>query len=84
MINDILRQHQIENFSKDSTMQNHISNGDRGDTLVNSMDDQSSLPPLTTEYDKHLEELNEQLNYHQKQMGEMKLQLETVIKENER
>ncbi|XP_045058195.2 sodium channel and clathrin linker 1 isoform X5 [Desmodus rotundus] len=42
------------------------------------------LAPLITEYDKHLEELNGQLKYYQKQMGEMKLQLENVIKENER
>ncbi|KAK1343200.1 hypothetical protein QTO34_015977 [Cnephaeus nilssonii] len=40
--------------------------------------------PLITEYDKHLEELNGQLKYYQKQVGEMKLQLESVIKENER
>ncbi|XP_045432374.1 sodium channel and clathrin linker 1 isoform X3 [Pipistrellus kuhlii] len=40
--------------------------------------------PLITEYDKHLEELNGQLKHYQKQVGEMKLQLESVIKENER
>uniref|UniRef100_G3SMT4 Sodium channel and clathrin linker 1 n=2 Tax=Loxodonta africana TaxID=9785 RepID=G3SMT4_LOXAF len=54
------------------------------DILGNSVVDQSFLAPLITEYDKHLEELNEQLKYYQKQMGEMKLQLENVIKENER
>ncbi|XP_012498738.1 PREDICTED: sodium channel and clathrin linker 1 [Propithecus coquereli] len=42
------------------------------------------VAPLITEYEKHLEALNGQLKYYQKQMGEMKLQLENVIKENER
>uniref|UniRef100_A0A8C0L368 Sodium channel and clathrin linker 1 n=1 Tax=Canis lupus dingo TaxID=286419 RepID=A0A8C0L368_CANLU len=42
------------------------------------------LAPLIIEYDKHLEELNGQLKYYKKQMGEMKLQFENVIKENER
>ncbi|XP_032754344.1 sodium channel and clathrin linker 1 isoform X4 [Rattus rattus] len=61
-----------------------MSKGGRGDTLVNSVNDQSALPPLIAEYEKHLEELNRQLTYYQKHMGEMKLQLETVITENER
>ncbi|XP_060234252.1 sodium channel and clathrin linker 1 isoform X1 [Meriones unguiculatus] len=82
-LNDILRQDQIEHIFKDPTMQNSVSKGGRGDTLVNSVDDQSSFP-LIAEYEKHLEELNRQLTYYQKHMGEMKLQLETVITENER
>ncbi|XP_052586573.1 sodium channel and clathrin linker 1 isoform X5 [Peromyscus californicus insignis] len=61
-----------------------MSKGGRGDVLVNSIDDQSSLPPLIAEYEKHLEELSRQLTYYQKHMGEMKLHLETVITENER
>nr|XP_034357246.1 sodium channel and clathrin linker 1 isoform X3 [Arvicanthis niloticus] len=61
-----------------------MSRGGRGDTLVNSVNEQSPLPPLIAEYEKHLEELNRQLTYCQKHMGEMKLQLETVITENER
>ncbi|XP_039735579.1 sodium channel and clathrin linker 1 isoform X4 [Pteropus medius] len=57
---------------------------DGDDILGDSVIDQSFLAPLITEYDKHLEDLNGQLKYYQKQMGEMKLQLENVIKENER
>lgn len=83
-LNDILRQHQIEHIFRDPAMQNSMSKGGRGDTLVNSVNDQSALPPLIAEYEKHLEELNRQLTYYQKHMGEMKLQLETVITENER
>lgn len=83
-LNDILRQHQIEHIFRDPAMQNSMSKGGRGDTVVNSVNDQSALPPLIAEYEKHLEELNRQLTYYQKHMGEMKLQLETVITENER
>ncbi|XP_021082553.1 sodium channel and clathrin linker 1 isoform X2 [Mesocricetus auratus] len=80
-LNDILRQHQIEHIFEDPAMQNSVSKGGRGDVLVNSK--QSSLP-LIVEYEKHLEELTRQVTYYQKHMGEMKLQLETVITENER
>ncbi|XP_013370726.1 PREDICTED: sodium channel and clathrin linker 1 isoform X2 [Chinchilla lanigera] len=73
----------MENFSKYSSIEKTVLKGDEDDTLVNSKVDQSLLA-LTAEYDKHLAELGEQLKYYQKQMGEMKLQLENVIKENER
>lgn len=74
----------MENFFKYSTVQKGVFKGDGDDTLENSAADQSFLVPLITEYDKHLEELNGQLKYYQKQMGEMKLQFENVTKENER
>ncbi|NXC04751.1 SCLT1 protein, partial [Orthonyx spaldingii] len=42
------------------------------------------LSTLITEYDKHVEEMKEQLQLYQAQMSEMKLKLEEVTKENER
>ncbi|XP_048668015.1 sodium channel and clathrin linker 1 isoform X3 [Marmota marmota marmota] len=72
--------HQMEKFSKHSSIQKTFIKGDGDDVSVN----QSFLAPLITEYDKQLEELNGQLKYYQQQMGEMKLQLENVIEENER
>ncbi|XP_004389338.1 sodium channel and clathrin linker 1 [Trichechus manatus latirostris] len=83
-LNAVLRRYQMENFSKYSSIQEAVFKEDGDDMLGSSVVDQSFLAPLITEYDKHLEELNEQLKYYQKQMGEMKLQLENVIKENER
>ncbi|XP_031321933.2 sodium channel and clathrin linker 1 isoform X2 [Camelus dromedarius] len=74
----------MENFFKYSSVQKAVFKRDGDDTLENSVVDQSFLAPLITEYDKRLEELNGQLKYYQKQTGEMKLQLENVIKENER
>ncbi|KAM5159834.1 sodium channel and clathrin linker 1 isoform 1-T1 [Callospermophilus lateralis] len=76
--------HQMEKFSIHSSIQKTFAKGDGDDVSVNSVVDQSFLAPLITEYDKQLEELNGQLKYYQQQMGEMKLQLENVIKENER
>ncbi|XP_027514828.1 sodium channel and clathrin linker 1 isoform X4 [Corapipo altera] len=43
-----------------------------------------SLSALVTEYDKHLDEMKEQLQLYQVQMSEMRLKLEEVTKENER
>ncbi|XP_020742271.2 sodium channel and clathrin linker 1 isoform X1 [Odocoileus virginianus] len=83
-LNEMLRRCQMENFLKYSTVQKGVFKGDGDDTLENSAADQSFLVPLITEHDKHLEELNGQLKYYQKQMGEMKLQFENVVKENER
>ncbi|GAB5570506.1 sodium channel and clathrin linker 1 isoform X1 [Prionailurus iriomotensis] len=83
-LNEVLRRYQMEDFSKYSLVQKAIFKGGGDDTLENTLVDQSFLAPLIIEYDKHLEELNGQLKYYQKQMGEMKLQLENVIKENER
>ncbi|XP_045654943.1 sodium channel and clathrin linker 1 isoform X4 [Ursus americanus] len=81
---EVLRRYQMENFSKYSSVQKAGFKGDGDDTLENTIVDQSFLAPLIIEYDKHLEELTGQLKYYQKQMGEMKLQLENVVKENER
>uniref|UniRef100_A0A8C7AP22 Sodium channel and clathrin linker 1 n=1 Tax=Neovison vison TaxID=452646 RepID=A0A8C7AP22_NEOVI len=83
-LNEVLRRYQMENFSKCSSVQKAVLKGDGDDTLENTIVDQSFLAPLIIEYDKHLEELHRQLKYYQKHMGEMKLQLENVIKENER
>ncbi|XP_043342329.1 sodium channel and clathrin linker 1 isoform X3 [Cervus canadensis] len=83
-LNEMLRWYQTENILKYSTIQKGVFKGDGDDTLENSAGDQSFLVPLITENDKHLEELNGQLKYYQKQMGEMKLQFENVVKENER
>ncbi|XP_025870073.2 sodium channel and clathrin linker 1 isoform X3 [Vulpes vulpes] len=83
-LNEVLRRYQMEDFSKYSLVQEAVFKGDGDDTLENTVVDRSFLAPLIIEYDKHLEELNGQLKYYKKQMGEMKLQFENVIKENER
>ncbi|XP_068961464.1 sodium channel and clathrin linker 1 isoform X4 [Petaurus breviceps papuanus] len=83
-LSTVLRQHQMENLSKYSPEQKAVLQGYGDDTLEATMADRSFLAPLIVEYDKHLEEVNGQLKYYQIQVGEMKLQLENVTKENER
>ncbi|XP_043369448.1 sodium channel and clathrin linker 1 isoform X4 [Dermochelys coriacea] len=81
-LNAALRQHQAENLLRTTSVQKNVLRGD--DTLKPWLTDQSLLSPLISEYDKHLEEMSEQLQYYQAQMGEMRLKLEQVTKENER
>ncbi|XP_075277085.1 sodium channel and clathrin linker 1 isoform X1 [Opisthocomus hoazin] len=55
-----------------------------GDGVSGSRMMDQSLSTLITEYDKHLEEMREQLQLYQTQMSEMRLNFEQVTKENER
>ncbi|XP_039395895.1 sodium channel and clathrin linker 1 isoform X5 [Mauremys reevesii] len=81
-LNAALRQHQAENLLRTTSVQKNVVRGD--DTEEPWLTDQSLLSPLIAEYDKHLEEMSEQLQYYRTQMGEMRLKLEQVTKENER
>ncbi|XP_009889726.1 PREDICTED: sodium channel and clathrin linker 1 [Charadrius vociferus] len=55
-----------------------------GDGVSGSRMTDQSLSTLITEYDKHLEEMREQLQLYQAQMSKMRLKFEQVTKENER
>uniref|UniRef100_H3B0W2 Sodium channel and clathrin linker 1 n=1 Tax=Latimeria chalumnae TaxID=7897 RepID=H3B0W2_LATCH len=88
-LNAILAQYQAGNLPGPSTIQKpaQVCHGEahgEADLAAPWLTDRSLMAPLVVEYDKHLEEMNEQLRYYQTQMGEMKLKLEKVIKENER
>ncbi|XP_059904219.1 sodium channel and clathrin linker 1 [Gadus macrocephalus] len=48
------------------------------------MSDKSIMAPLIEEYDRHMEDMTQQLHRHQAQMADVKVKLERVIKENER
>ncbi|XP_066174296.1 sodium channel and clathrin linker 1 [Sylvia atricapilla] len=56
--------------------------GDDGTSGPRMID--QSLSALITEYGEHVEEMKQQLQLYQAQMGEMTLKLEEVTKENER
>ncbi|XP_073897262.1 sodium channel and clathrin linker 1 isoform X2 [Castor canadensis] len=81
---EVLRQSQMENFSKYSTTQRAVLREDGDDISVSSAVSHSFFTSLITEYEKHVDQLSGQVKYYQQRMGEMKLQLENVIKENER
>ncbi|XP_074892716.1 sodium channel and clathrin linker 1 isoform X1 [Buteo buteo] len=55
-----------------------------GDGISGSRMMDQSLSTLITEYEKHLEEMRQQLQLYQVQMNEMRLKFEQVTKENER
>uniref|UniRef100_A0A8B9M0P9 Sodium channel and clathrin linker 1 n=1 Tax=Accipiter nisus TaxID=211598 RepID=A0A8B9M0P9_9AVES len=59
-------------------------NAPGGDGISGSRMMDQSLSTLITEYDKHLEEMRQQLQLYQVQMNEMRLKFEQVTKENER
>ncbi|XP_010284707.1 PREDICTED: sodium channel and clathrin linker 1 isoform X2 [Phaethon lepturus] len=59
-------------------------NAPGGDGISGSRMMDQSLSTLITEYDKHLEEMREQLQLYQAQMSKMRLKFEQVTKENER
>ncbi|KAM6402421.1 sodium channel and clathrin linker 1 isoform 1-T2 [Pluvialis apricaria] len=59
-------------------------NAPGGDGVSGSRMTDQSLSTLITEYDKHLEEMREQLQLYQAQMSKMRLKFEQVTKENER
>ncbi|XP_036372780.1 sodium channel and clathrin linker 1 [Megalops cyprinoides] len=48
------------------------------------LSDKNIMAPLVAEYDRHVEDMKEQLQRYQMQMTELKVKLEEVVDENER
>ncbi|XP_010153587.1 PREDICTED: sodium channel and clathrin linker 1, partial [Eurypyga helias] len=80
-VNTALGQYETDETLAAATEQEHAPGGD-GLSGSRMMD--QSLSTLITGYDKHLEEMREQLHRYQVQMSEMRLKFEQVTKENER
>ncbi|KAL8207036.1 UNVERIFIED_CONTAM: hypothetical protein K2H54_040380 [Gekko kuhli] len=80
--NAVLRQYQTEKLPRTTPVQKNAFGVNH--SMESWLTDESILSPLLIEYDKHLEEMSEQLRYCQEQMGEMRLKLGQVTKENER
>ncbi|XP_010144195.1 PREDICTED: sodium channel and clathrin linker 1-like, partial [Buceros rhinoceros silvestris] len=59
-------------------------NAPAGDGISGSRMTDQRLSTLITDYDKHMEEMREQLQLYRAQMTEMRLKFEQVTKENER
>ncbi|XP_075357202.1 sodium channel and clathrin linker 1 isoform X1 [Mycteria americana] len=71
-------------YETDEILRALQKNAPGGDGVSRSRMMDQSLSTLITEYDKHLEEMREQLQLYQAQMSEMRLKFEQVTKENER
>ncbi|KAI1238636.1 hypothetical protein IHE44_0013373 [Lamprotornis superbus] len=76
-----LGHYETEEVQRNTAEQEHALGGDG--TSGSRMMDQS-LSALITEYGNRVEEMKQQLQHYQAQMGEMTLKLEEVTKENER
>ncbi|XP_058629559.1 sodium channel and clathrin linker 1 isoform X2 [Onychostoma macrolepis] len=59
-----------------------------GDVVMESaapwLSDRGLMAPLIEEYDKHIQQMEMQLKFYQRQMTDVKASLEQVVKENER
>ncbi|KAL1023854.1 hypothetical protein UPYG_G00047260 [Umbra pygmaea] len=68
----------------------HTTSGGQGEdagqteTPAPWLSDRSIMAPLIAEYDRHMDEMTEQLQRYQMQMSDVKLKLDRVVKENER
>ncbi|KAM6940814.1 sodium channel and clathrin linker 1 isoform 2-T2 [Lycodopsis pacificus] len=56
----------------------------RADSPSPWITDRSIMAPLIVEYDRHMDEMTEQLQKYQALMSDVKVKLERVVKENER
>ncbi|XP_069782090.1 sodium channel and clathrin linker 1 [Narcine bancroftii] len=81
-LNAVLSQYQAMQLS--SSASKELRQLKENDPPAPWLVDKCLMAPLVAEYDKQLQNLNEQLNCHQVRMNEMKLKLEVVVKENER
>ncbi|XP_068798167.1 sodium channel and clathrin linker 1 isoform X1 [Struthio camelus] len=81
-LNAAFGQYETDKFLRATAEQKNVL--ERDAVSGSRMMSQSLLLPLITEYDKHLEEMSEQLQLYQAQMAEMRLKFEQVTKENER
>ncbi|XP_062902734.1 sodium channel and clathrin linker 1 isoform X2 [Mobula hypostoma] len=81
-LNAVLAQYQAMQLP--SSAINEVSQLEEHDPPAPWLVDKCLLAPLVAEYDKQLQQMNQQLNCHQIHMNEMKLKLEVVVKENER
>lgn len=81
-LNSVLRQYQEGRHTHSASAQGGLLG--ENESPATWLTDKSLMAPLIAEYDRHVEDMSEQLQYYKAQMGEMKLKLEKVIKENER
>ncbi|CAB1420452.1 unnamed protein product [Pleuronectes platessa] len=81
-LNSALSQHQYGHHFQSTSSQ--IEEERRTGSPSHRISDRSMMAPLIAEYDRHMEEMNEQLQRYQAMMTDVKVKLERVVKENER
>ncbi|XP_073329820.1 sodium channel and clathrin linker 1 [Pagrus major] len=81
-LNSALSQYQYGHHSQSTSSQ--VEEARRAESPAPWISDRSIMAPLIAEYDRHMDEMTEQLQRYQAQMTDVKVKLERVVKENER
>ncbi|XP_071360022.1 sodium channel and clathrin linker 1 isoform X2 [Trachinotus anak] len=81
-LNSALSQYQYGHHTQSTSSQ--VEEARRAESPVPWISDRSIMAPLIAEYDRHMDEMTEQLQRYQVQMADVKVKLERVVKENER
>ncbi|KAM8772635.1 sodium channel and clathrin linker 1 isoform 1-T1 [Acanthopagrus schlegelii] len=81
-LNSALSQYQYGHHSQSTSSQ--VEEARRTESPAPWISDRSIMAPLISEYDRHMDEMTEQLQRYQTQMTDVKVKLERVVKENER
>ncbi|XP_034443788.1 sodium channel and clathrin linker 1 [Hippoglossus hippoglossus] len=81
-LNSALSPHQYGHHNQSTSSQ--VEEERRTGSPSHWISDRSMMAPLIAEYDRHMDEMNEQLQRYQALMADVKVKLERVVKENER
>ncbi|XP_070775951.1 sodium channel and clathrin linker 1 [Enoplosus armatus] len=81
-LNSALSQYQYGHRTQSTSSQ--VEEGRRAESPAPWISDRSVMAPLIAEYDRHVDEMTEQLQRYQALMADIKVKLERVVKENER
>ncbi|XP_030000953.1 sodium channel and clathrin linker 1 [Sphaeramia orbicularis] len=81
-LNSALSQYQHGNHTQSTSFQ--VEETGQTESPAPWISDRSIMAPLIAEYDRHMDEMTEQLQRYQVQMADVKVKLERVVSENER
>ncbi|XP_042341266.1 sodium channel and clathrin linker 1 isoform X2 [Plectropomus leopardus] len=81
-LNSALSQYQYGHRTQSTSSQ--AEEARQEDSPTAWISDRSIMAPLLAEYDRHMDEMTEQLQRYQAQMSDVKVKLEGVVQENER
>ncbi|XP_037620960.1 sodium channel and clathrin linker 1 isoform X1 [Sebastes umbrosus] len=81
-LNSALSQYQYGHRTQSTSSQ--VDEARRSESPAPWISDRSIMAPLVAEYDRHMNEMTEQLQRYEGQMTDVKVKLERVVKENER
>ncbi|KAF1395609.1 hypothetical protein PFLUV_G00013370 [Perca fluviatilis] len=81
-LNSALSQYQYGHGTQSTSSQ--VEEARRAESPTPWISDRSIMAPLIAEYDRHMDEMTDQLQRYQGLMTDVKVKLERVVKENER